>query len=110
MELTNFGKKQFKQIELLTGGARPTAVLSGNDVLSGGAYSFKKFMHDAGEVNKAIPAPVKQAMVQGAVAALTAAGRKSKKAKESKPKQGHLIKGSKEAKERMAHLRSLRKK
>ena len=107
MEITNFGKKQFKQIEILTGSGRKTAVLSGNDILSGGKYSFQKFIHDAKSVEHAIPAPVKQAIVQGALTALTAAGRKSKKVKESKPKQGHLVKGSKEAKERMAHLRSL---
>ena len=107
MEITNFAKKQFKKIELLTGGARK--VLPGNDVLSGG-YSFKKFISDAKTVEHAIPAPVKQAIVQGALTALTAAGRKSKKVKELKPKQGRLVKGSKEAKERMAHLRSLRKK
>ena len=109
MEVTNFAKKQFKKIELLTGGARKTAVLAGNDVLSGG-YSFKKFISDAKTVEHAIPAPVKQAIVQGALTALTAAGRKSKKVKELKPKQGRLIKGSIEAKEHMKHLRSLRKK
>ena len=98
-------KKQLKKIEILTGGARK--VLPGNDVLSGG-YSFKKFISDAKSVEKAIPAPVKQAIVDGALAAV--AGRRPKKTKESKPKQGHLMKGSKEAKGRMAHLRSLRKK
>ena len=44
MSVTNFAKKQFQKIEILTGGARK--VLPGNDVLSGG-YSFKKFIHDA---------------------------------------------------------------
>ena len=104
MSVTSFAKKQFQKIEILTGGARP-AVLAGNDILSGGGYSFKKFMHDAGAVNKAIPAPIKQAIMDGALAAVA-----GKRPKQSKPKQGHLIKGSKEAKERMAHLRSLRKK
>ena len=104
MSVTSFAKKQFQKIEILTGGARPAKVLAGNDVLSGG-YSFKKFMHDAGEVNKAIPAPIKQAVMDGALAAVA-----GKRPKQSKPKQGRLIKGSKEAKERMEHLRSLRKK
>ena len=107
MEITNFAKKQFKKIELLTGGARPAKVLSGNDVLSGG-YSFKKFISDAKSVEHSIPAPVKQAIMDGALAAV--AGKRPKKVKQSKPKQGHLIKGSDEAKKHMAHLRSLRKK
>ena len=107
MSVTSFAKKQFQKIEILTGGARP-AVLAGNDILSGGGYSFKKFMHDAGAVNKAIPAPIKQEVMDGALAAV--AGKRPKKTKQSKPKQGRLIKGSIEAKEHMKHLRSLRKK
>ena len=107
MSVTNFAKKQFKKIELLTGGARKTAVLAGNDVLSGG-YSFKKFISDAKNVEHSIPAPVKQAIMDGALAAV--AGKRPKKTKELKPKQGRLVKGSIEAKEHMKHLRSLRKK
>lgn len=129
MSITKFAKKQFETIEKLTGGARPPRVLAGNDVLSGGKYSFKKFIHDAGEVSKAIPAPIKDEIKKQAIKvamtaledaplALAAAGRKPKKAKEPKEvkpkkhesKKGKLVKGSKEAKEHMQYLRSLRKK
>lgn len=120
---TDFAKKQYEKIELLTGGARPR-VLAGNDILSGGShYTFKKFIHDAGEVSKAIPEPIKQQIKQQAVKVamtalqdaplvMAAAGRKPRKAKEPKEHKEHkkLVKGSKEAKERMAYLRSLRKK
>ena len=108
MEITNFGKKQFKEIELLTGSGRPkTNVLAGNDVLSGGAYRFKKFVSDAKTIEKAIPAPIKKAIVEEGMKALESAGKRKSK---SKSKQGHLVKGSKEAKDRMEYLRSLRKK
>jgi len=111
MEITNFAKKQFKKIELLTGSGRPkTNVLAGNDILSGGAYSFKKFVSDAKSVEKAIPTPIKKAIVEEGMKVLESAGKRHKKAKEPKAKQGHLVKGSKEAIDRMAYLRSLRKK
>ena len=44
MSVTNFAKKQFQKIEILTGRARP-AVLAGNDILSGGGYLFVQKIH-----------------------------------------------------------------
>ena len=122
--ITEFGQNQFKEIKLLTGGARPVRIQHGNDILSGG-YSLAKFAHDAGHVasivNKSVPPAVKEQIKNAAISAATdaamavvAAGRKTRKSKakkeiENKPR-AKLVKGSIEAREYMAHLRSLRKK
>ena len=121
--ITEFGKQKFKAIELLTGGARPVRIQSGNDILSGG-YSFKNFTHDASKgisaINNAVPPAVKEQIKQAALSAATdavmsaAAGArkppKSKAKKEENKPRVKLVKGSVEAKEFMIHLRSLRKK
>ena len=120
--ITEFGKQKFKEIELLTGGARPIRIQSGNDILSGG-YSFKNFTHDASKgisaINNAVPDAVKEQVKKAAISAATDAAmavvagkrpRKSKAKKEENKPRVKLVKGSVEAKEFMKHLRSLRKK
>ena len=100
---------------VLQGGARPQkgGILAGNDILNGmqgqlagvatshpgmqGGYSFKNFAHDAGNVYKSIPQPVKdmamKAATDAAMSAMAAAGRSD------------LIKGSKKAKSHMNGVR-----
>ena len=100
----------------LTGGARPQkgGILAGNDIFNGmqGGYSFKNFAHDAGNVYKAIPQPVKDMAMKAATdaaMAAVAAGR-SDLPKGSKKAKSHmnnirgvkLVKGSQQAKDFMA--------
>ena len=108
---------------VLQGGARPQkgGILAGNDILNGmtGGYSFKNFAHDAGNVYKAIPQPVKdmaiKAATNAAMSAMAAAGR-SDLPKGSKKAKSHmnniegvkLVKGSQQAKDFMAKLRAMR--
>lgn len=108
---------------VLQGGARPLkkgGILAGNDILNGmqGGYSFKNFAHDAGNVYKAIPQPVKDMAMKAATdaaMAAVAAGR-SDLPKGSKKAKSHmnnirgvkLMKGSQQAKDFMAKLRAMR--
>ena len=123
--LTLKARNTYNKIDALSGGARPQkgGILAGNDILNGmqGGYSFKNFAHDAGNVYKAIPQPVKdmamKAATDAAMSAMAAAGR-SDLPKGSKKAKAHmngvrgtkLVKGSQKAKDYMAKLRAMKKK
>ena len=136
--LTLKARNAFNKIQLqeMQGGSRPIkkgGILAGNDILNGmqgvatshpgmqGGYSFKNFAHDAGNVYKAIPQPVKdmamKAATDAAMSAMAAAGR-SDLPKGSKKAKSHmnnirgvkLVKGSQQAKDFMAKLRAMKKK
>ena len=124
--LTLKARNTYNKIDALSGEARPQkgGILAGNDILNGmtgGKYSFKNFAHDAGNVYKAIPQPVKdmamKAATDAAMSAMAAAGR-SDLIKGSKKAKSHmngvrgtkLVKGSQKAKDYMAKLRAMKKK
>ena len=122
--LTLKARNTYNNIDVLSGGARPLkkgGILAGNDILNGmqGGYSFKNFAHDAGNVYKSIPQPVKdmamKAATDAAMSAMAAAGRSdlikgSKKARSvmNKVRGIKLEKGSQEAKDYMAMIRSMK--